>query len=114
MSSIKFENLVDMFERSVKANGPRELFGTKKSGQWIWTTYAELGKLVDDFRGGLAARFLRRRIRFEFDAFILLLLGFELRLAHHLQLLRDKGIVDRLLDRGIFVRHPAEHAHRGD
>jgi long-chain acyl-CoA synthetase len=55
MSSIKFENLVDMFERSVKAYGPRELFGTKKNGEWTWTTYAELGKLVDEFRGGLAA-----------------------------------------------------------
>ncbi len=55
MSSIKYENLVDMFERSVKAYGPRELFGTKKNGQWVWTTYAEMGKLVDDFRGGLAS-----------------------------------------------------------
>jgi long-chain acyl-CoA synthetase len=55
MSSIQFENLVDMFERSVKAYGPRELFGTKKSGTWVWTTYAEAGKLVDEFRGGLAS-----------------------------------------------------------
>lgn len=55
MSSIKYENLVDMFERSVKAYGPRELFGTKKNGQWVWTTFAEMGKLVDDFRGGLAS-----------------------------------------------------------
>jgi long-chain acyl-CoA synthetase len=55
MSSIEFENLVDMFERSVKAYGPRELFGTKKSGRWVWTTYAEMGKLVDNFRGGLAS-----------------------------------------------------------
>ncbi len=55
MSSIKFENLVEMFERSAKAYGPRELFGTKKNGQWVWTTYAETGKLVEDFRGGLAS-----------------------------------------------------------
>ncbi|APR85252.1 Long-chain-fatty-acid--CoA ligase [Minicystis rosea] len=60
MSSIKFENLVDMFERSVKAYGPRELFGTKKNGSWGWTTYAEIGKLVDDFRGGLAALGVKR------------------------------------------------------
>jgi long-chain acyl-CoA synthetase len=60
MSSIKFENLVDMFERSVKAYGPRELFGTKKNGQWIWTTYAEMGKLVDAFRGGLASLGVKR------------------------------------------------------
>ena len=55
MSSIKFGNLVEMFERSVKAYGPRELFGTKKNGQWVWTTYAETGKLVEEFRGGLAS-----------------------------------------------------------
>ena len=60
MSSIKFENLVDMFERSVKAYGPRELFGTKKNGEWGWTTYAELGKLVDEFRGGLASLGVKR------------------------------------------------------
>ncbi|MFT3767097.1 MAG: long-chain fatty acid--CoA ligase [Minicystis sp.] len=60
MSSIKFENLVDMFERSVKAYGPRELFGTKRNGAWTWTTYAELGKLVDEFRGGLAALGVKR------------------------------------------------------
>jgi len=59
-SSIKFENLVDMFERSAKAYGPRELFGTKKNGQWTWTTYAEIGQLVDDFRGGLASLGIKR------------------------------------------------------
>jgi long-chain acyl-CoA synthetase len=55
MSSTKYENLVEMFERSVRAYGPRELFGTKKNGHWVWTTYAELGKLVDNLRGGLAS-----------------------------------------------------------
>jgi long-chain acyl-CoA synthetase len=60
MSSIKFENLVDMFERSVKAYAPRDLFGTKKNGQWIWTTYGEVGKLVDDLRGGLASLGIQR------------------------------------------------------
>ncbi len=60
MSSIKFENLVEMFERSVKAYAPRELFGTKKNGQWVWTTYAEVGRLVDDFRGGLASLGIQR------------------------------------------------------
>jgi long-chain acyl-CoA synthetase len=55
MSSTKYENLVEMFERSVRAYGPRELFGTKKNGHWVWTTYAELGKLVTDLRGGLAS-----------------------------------------------------------
>lgn len=59
-SSIKFENLVDMFERSVKAYGPRELFGTKKNGHWSWTTYAQMGQFVDDFRGGLVALGIKR------------------------------------------------------
>src|SRR6185437_14694212 len=52
--------LVEMFERSVKAYAPRELFGTKKNGQWVWTTYREMGKLVDDCRGGLAALGVKR------------------------------------------------------
>jgi long-chain acyl-CoA synthetase len=55
MGTPEFQTLVDMFERSVKAYGPRELFGTKKNGRWVWTTYAETGKLVDDFRAGLAS-----------------------------------------------------------
>jgi long-chain acyl-CoA synthetase len=60
MSAPKFSNLVEMFERSVKLYGPRELFGTKTDGQWQWTTYAEMGKLVDDLRGGLAKLGLQR------------------------------------------------------
>jgi long-chain acyl-CoA synthetase len=60
MSSAKYENLVDMFERSVKAFGPRQLFGTKKDGQWGWTTYAETGKQVEEFRAGLVALGIKR------------------------------------------------------
>lgn len=60
MSSAKYENLVDMFERSVKAFGPRQLFGTKKDGQWGWTTYAETGKQVEEIRGGLVALGVKR------------------------------------------------------
>ena len=60
MSSAKYENLVDMFERSVKAFGPRQLFGTKKAGQWGWTTYAETGKQVEEFRAGLIALGVKR------------------------------------------------------
>ena len=55
MSSPKFSNLVEMFERSVKEFGPRELFGTKTDGAWQWTTFREMGKMVDDMRGGLAS-----------------------------------------------------------
>ncbi|WP_044235478.1 AMP-dependent synthetase/ligase [Chondromyces apiculatus] len=56
----KFENLVELFERSVKLYGPRDLFGTKKDGQWTWLTYAEMGRLVDQFRGGLASIGIQR------------------------------------------------------
>jgi long-chain acyl-CoA synthetase len=55
MGAVKFENLVEMFERSVKEYGPRDLFGTVKDGNWEWTTYAQVGEMVDAFRGGLAA-----------------------------------------------------------
>lgn len=51
----KFKNLVDLVETSVKSFGPRPLFGTKKGDDWVWTTYEELGRMVDDFRGGLAS-----------------------------------------------------------
>jgi long-chain acyl-CoA synthetase len=60
MASQKFENLVEMFESSVKQYGPRDLLGTKKDGHWTWTTYTELGTMVDDFRGGLAALGVKR------------------------------------------------------
>lgn len=60
MATPKFDNLVEMFERSVQLYGPRDLFGTKKSGQWTWMTYAEVGKLVDSFRGGLASLGVKR------------------------------------------------------
>jgi len=60
MSSAKFETLVDLFERSVRLYAGRELFGTKKNGTWTWITYAEMGKLVDDFRGGLASLGIKR------------------------------------------------------
>src|SRR5262249_23574934 len=37
-----------------------DLFGTKKNGRWVWTSYREFGKMVDDFRGGLAALGVKR------------------------------------------------------
>lgn len=55
MSSKKFSDLVQMQQKSVAAFGNRKLFGTKEGGAWHWTTYAEFGRRVDDFRGGLAA-----------------------------------------------------------
>jgi long-chain acyl-CoA synthetase len=55
MAPPKFENLVEMFERSIKLYGPRELFGTKVDGRWTWTTFSEFGALVEGFRAGLAS-----------------------------------------------------------
>ena len=60
MATPKFTNLVEMFERSIKLYGPRDLFGTKKGGQWVWTTYAQFGKQVDQFRGALASLGIKR------------------------------------------------------
>jgi long-chain acyl-CoA synthetase len=60
MAAPKFENLVEMFERSIKLYGPRDLFGTKTTGQWVWTKYEAFGKLVDNFRGGLASLGIKR------------------------------------------------------
>ena len=54
MGAVKFENLVEMFERSVKEYGARDLFGTNKDGNWEWTTFAQVGEMVDAFRGGLS------------------------------------------------------------
>jgi long-chain acyl-CoA synthetase len=51
----KFATLAVLFLSSIDAYGPRELFGTKKNGQWSWTTYAEFGRQVATVRGGLAA-----------------------------------------------------------
>ena len=56
----KFKNLVDMFETSVKRFGPEPLFGTKRSGSWEWTSFAEVGKKVDGLRAGLAALGIQR------------------------------------------------------
>jgi long-chain acyl-CoA synthetase len=50
-----FETLVDIYNHSIKEFGPRDLFGTKKDGTWVWTTYAQFGEMVESFRGGLAS-----------------------------------------------------------
>jgi long-chain acyl-CoA synthetase len=55
MSAVQFSNLVEMFERSVEAFKPNPLFGTKVNGTYQWMTYAEVGALVEAFRGGLAS-----------------------------------------------------------
>jgi len=52
----KYTNLVDLLETSVESFSGRELFGTKTGGTWKWITYGEFGRMVDQFRAGLAAR----------------------------------------------------------
>ncbi len=56
----KFETLVDMFESSVKSYAGNDLFGVKQNGTWTWTKYGEVGKLVDNFRAGLASLGIKR------------------------------------------------------
>lgn len=50
----RFENLVDMQERSCKAFASKRAFGTKSGGSFGWLNYREFGADVDAFRGALA------------------------------------------------------------
>ena len=59
-SSPKFQNLVEMYDRSVERYTSRDLFGTRKHGAWAWTTYRQFGAMVDDLRGGLASLGIQR------------------------------------------------------
>jgi len=54
-----FTDLVTMLADSVQRHGPRPLLGTKRNDAWHWMTYAELGRLVDRVRAGLASLGLR-------------------------------------------------------
>ncbi|MBN2283154.1 MAG: AMP-binding protein [Deltaproteobacteria bacterium] len=52
----KPDNLVEFLEGSVKRFPDRPLFGTKnKAGVYEWVTYREVGRRVDNLRGGLAS-----------------------------------------------------------
>jgi long-chain acyl-CoA synthetase len=53
--AVKFENLVELCERSCREFASRELFGVKQGSGWTWMTYAQFGELVNAFRGGLAS-----------------------------------------------------------
>jgi long-chain acyl-CoA synthetase len=53
-------SLVDLLEHSADKYGSRELFGTKTGDAWVFTTYAEFEKLVENLRGGLAQIGVRR------------------------------------------------------
>ena len=49
------DNLVEFLENSVARYPDRPLFGTKTlGGAYEWATYREIGRRVDDLRGGLA------------------------------------------------------------
>jgi long-chain acyl-CoA synthetase len=51
----KPDNLVDLFERGVEKFPHNPLFGTKNDkGVYEWLTYEEVGRRVDNLRGGLA------------------------------------------------------------
>ncbi len=51
----KPDNLVELFENSVKKYSDREFLGTKnKQGVYEWVTYGEVGRRVDNLRAGLA------------------------------------------------------------
>jgi long-chain acyl-CoA synthetase len=52
--SERFADLVDLFEQSCARYADRRLFGERREGKWIWTTYAEVHELVARARAGLA------------------------------------------------------------
>jgi long-chain acyl-CoA synthetase len=51
----KYETLVDIYNDALKTFPGNPLFGTKKNGQWNWTSYLEFGRMTDGFRAGLAS-----------------------------------------------------------
>jgi long-chain acyl-CoA synthetase len=51
----RYRTLTEVCDASVNAYGSRPLFGTKKAGRWIWTTYGEFGSMVARFRAGLVS-----------------------------------------------------------
>jgi long-chain acyl-CoA synthetase len=48
-------SLVEMLENSVRKYGARDLFGTRRDGRWVYVTYAEFARQVDDLRAGLSS-----------------------------------------------------------
>ncbi len=56
MTTTSFTHLVEMQRHAVAQYGPKPVFGTKRDGAWVWTTYEEFGERVDAMRGGLAAQ----------------------------------------------------------
>ncbi len=57
----KPDNLVELFENSVKKYADRQFLGTKnKQGVYEWVTYREVGRRVDNLRSGLASLGIKR------------------------------------------------------
>ena len=51
----KPDNLVELIENSVKKYPDNAMFGTKnKDGEYEWITYRDVGKRIDNLRGGLS------------------------------------------------------------
>ena len=48
-------SLVELEQDSVRRHASRPLFGTRHDGTWSWLSYREIGEIVDEIRGGLAA-----------------------------------------------------------
>jgi long-chain acyl-CoA synthetase len=57
----KPDNLVELFENSVKAFSDRPCLGTKnQQGEYEWVSYGEMGRRIDHLRGGLAGIGVKR------------------------------------------------------
>ncbi|MDQ5985223.1 MAG: Long-chain acyl-CoA synthetase [Syntrophus sp. SKADARSKE-3] len=57
----KPDNLVEMFEESIKKYPERTCLGTKnRQGEYEWVTYREIGRRIDNLRGGLASLGVKR------------------------------------------------------
>jgi long-chain acyl-CoA synthetase len=57
----KPDNLPELFENSVKKFADRPYLGTKnKQGEYEWVTYREIGRRVNNLRGGLASIGVKR------------------------------------------------------
>jgi long-chain acyl-CoA synthetase len=52
-------NLVELVARSCAQFAARPVFGTKRDGGWVWTSYRELQQQIDRCRAGLHARGVR-------------------------------------------------------
>lgn len=51
--SERFADLADLFEQSCARYADRRLFGERRSGKWVWTTYGEVHRRVAQARAGL-------------------------------------------------------------